>query len=245
MSAAGIPPVARPAGDGRAVLRHLARIVIALASILALVGIAILPFLTPAWLGLAQDRAQATAWTGWSRAEVRAATDAIVHDLVIGPPAFDVAVGGTPILDEREREHMRDVRGVFASVFLLAAVAGVLLAVTWRVSHGGPLVRDGIVAGGVVVVGAIAVLGAVFGLAFDAAWELFHRLFFPPGSYSFDSGTSRLVQLLPGQLWYETSLAFGALLAFLAVGAAWLARRGARGSGRGQLEARDAAGSGA
>ena len=43
---------------------------------------------------------------------------------MIGPPDFDVAVGGAPVLEERERQHMRDVRGVFIGFFAATLVAG-------------------------------------------------------------------------------------------------------------------------
>ncbi len=54
-------------------------------------------------------------------------------------------------------------------------------------------------------------------VAFDTAFELFHRLFFGPGTYSFDPRTERLVQLFPDQFWFETSLALGAVLLVLAL----------------------------
>ena len=106
----------------------LASLVVGIAAALVIVAIAILPFLTPAWVGFEQGRAQAAAWTGYSEGDLRTATDAILADLVIGPPDFDVAIAGVPVLTERERGHMRDVRGVFAGFYLLAIVgAGVLV----------------------------------------------------------------------------------------------------------------------
>ncbi|MFM2106179.1 MAG: hypothetical protein RL338_1211 [Chloroflexota bacterium] len=206
-----------------------ARVVVVLATVAFLVGLAIVPLLNPVWIGFAQARADATGWTGWSDADVSYVTGALLHDLVIGPPAFDVALDGVAVFDERERSHMRDVRGVFAGV-LTAAVAGALVLVVarrrlerrsfWRAIRGA-----GILVGTVVVA-----LGIVFAVAFDLAFEVFHRLLFPPGSYTFDMGSARLVQLLPGRLWYETSLAYGALLVLLATGSVAIAtgRLGAR-----------------
>ena len=88
-------------------------------------------------VGFEQDRAQAQAWTGWTTAELRTVTDAILADLVLGPPAFDVALDGAPVLDVRERQHMADVRSVFAGFYLVAAGAGLLLAVAFAVLAGG------------------------------------------------------------------------------------------------------------
>jgi uncharacterized membrane protein len=78
-------------------------------------------------------------------------------------------------------------------------------------------------AGGLAVV--IAIVGAVSVVAFDAAFEAFHQLFFPAGTYSFDPATSRLVQLFPDRFWSETTLAVGAVGLVVALGVTWVASR--------------------
>ena len=189
---------------------------------LVIVTLAILPFLTPPWLAFEQERSQVTAWTGFSRDEVAAVTGAIVADLVVGPPAFDVERAGVPVLTERERGHMRDVRTVFLGLWALTAAAIVVLIVAarldrasfWRaVGRGASLL-----AVGVVVVGVMAVV------AFEALFETFHRLLFPSGSYTFDPAQERLVQLFPFQFWQETAIAVGAVVVVLAVVVRVLAR---------------------
>ncbi len=72
---------------------------------------------------------------------------------------------------------------------------------------------------GVVVAGIIAFF------AFDAVFETFHRLFFAGGSYTFDPGTDRLVQLFPFEFWSETTMAVGAVIIVLALIVALLAGR--------------------
>jgi integral membrane protein (TIGR01906 family) len=199
-------------------------ILIAIATAIVIVAVGVLPFLTPAWLSFAQGRADAAAWTGYTAPDLRTATDALVHDLVIGPPAFDVVVAGAPVLTEAERSHLRDVRGVFGGLAVLTLAALVVLAIafvrwrsrpsTWRAVRGGSF---GLIA-------AVAVLGAVAALAFDAAFELFHRLLFT-GNYSFDPRTDRLVQLFPDQLWFETTIAVGIVIVVLALLVGWWAGR--------------------
>ena len=100
-----------------------AAVLIGLATALAIVAIVLPLFLNPVWVAFEQGRAEAAAWTGFSEPDLRAATDAILADLVIGPPDFDVAVAGQPVLNERERGHMRDVRGVFVGFFAVALIA--------------------------------------------------------------------------------------------------------------------------
>jgi integral membrane protein (TIGR01906 family) len=205
----------------------VASVLIGLAAAIVVIAIAILPFLSPPWVSFEQGRAEATAWTGYTPGELSTATDAILHDLVIGPPAFDVQVNGQPVLEERERAHMRDVRGVFAGFFALALAAAVvlvvLLVVASRRGRAGQAWRA-IQVGMQCLAVAIVIAGVVATFFFDQAFEVFHELFFPSGSYTFDPATDKLVQLFPFDFWSETTLVLGALIIGLAVIAWWLAR---------------------
>ena len=213
-------------------LRDLATgLAVGIPTAIVVVAVSILPFLNPVWVAFEQGRADAAGWTGYSPADLRAATDAILSDLVLGPPRFDVTVGGVAVLDQRERSHMRDVRSVFASLYLAAIACAVLLgaafvatrrsgrAVLWR-----RLSRSGL------AIAVVTVAGGLLGLAFfDAAFELFHELFFPAGTYLFDPRTERLVQLFPDAFWSETTVAIGVVIVFLSLALAWLGRRRAAG----------------
>ena len=220
------------AATARTVPERLAALATGIAAAVVVIAIAILPFLTPAWVSFEQGRAQAAVWTGFSEADLSFATNAILHDLVLGPPDFAVAVGGTPVLEPREQSHMRDVRGVFAGFFALAALAAVGLAVLFagarRMGHperAWTAIRNGM--RGLIV--GVVVAGAVAAVAFDQLFEIFHTLFFPAGSFTFDPRTDRLVQLFPFDFWSETTIALGAVIvvtaAFLVVVAGRRARR--------------------
>ena len=204
-------------------------VVIGIATALVIVALAILPFLSPPWVAFEQDRAQARAWTGYSTADLRTATDAILADLVVGPPEFDVRVAGALVLEAREQAHMRDVRNVFMALYVAAALAVVTLVVAaWRVRDRRRLwraVRLGAVG---LVIGVVA-LGVIALVAFDRLFELFHEIFFPAGSYTFDPSTERLVQLFPFQFWQETAIVVGVVIVVLAaITAAIASRREAR-----------------
>jgi integral membrane protein (TIGR01906 family) len=205
----------------------LAALVTGVSLALVVVAIAIVPFLTPAWVGFAQARAEAEAWTGFTTAQLGQVTGEILQDLVLGPPAFDVALDGTPVLTEAERGHMRDVRGVFAGFYLVAMAGLVALVTIWVAARGAAARRrfwrriagSGVVIAGVVVVGGIAGL-----LLFDAAFTLFHQLFFPGGNWQFDPATDRLVQLFPQAFWIESTIGVGAVviaLSLLAAAVGW------------------------
>ncbi len=191
---------------------------------LVIVAISIIPFLSSQWIAFAQDRAQATAWTGFTPGELRFATDAIVEDLIWGPPDFDVEVGGVPVLIERERQHMRDVRAVFAGLFVAAIAAAVVLLVASRRRDRARLWRSVRRGAFGLIVGTL-IVGVVGFVAFDQLFELFHRIFFPPGSYLFDPTTDRLVQLFPFQFWEESAMAVGLVIIVLAALTALIARR--------------------
>lgn len=203
-----------------------ASIVVGVATALVILALAILPFLTPAWIGFAQDRADAAAWTGYQPQDLQSATNALLHDLVVGPPNFDVVVAGAPVLVERERAHLRDVRGVFAALAALVAVALVALVVLVARARRSAWAWRAVRRGALGLVGVTVLLAAVAAVAFDAAFEVFHRLFFAGGTYTFDPATDRLVQLFPYQLWFETTIAVGAVMLVLAlVTAGWAGRR--------------------
>ena len=207
--------------------RRLGSTLIGFATAVGIVALVIPLFLNPLWVAFEQERAQAAAWTGYAEPDLRAATDAILADLVLGPPSFDVVVGGEPVLNERERSHMRDVRGVFIGFFALTAALataallvaarrrGAMRRASWDAVRGGAL---GLIVG-LVLVGAIALV------AFDVLFETFHRLFFSGGSYTFDPATERLVQLFPFRFWQETAIAVGIAAVALGAVVAFLAQR--------------------
>jgi integral membrane protein (TIGR01906 family) len=206
----------------------LAALVIGVATALVLIAVSILPFLNPLWVGFEQQRADAAGWTGYTPADLQAATNAILGDLVVGPPDFDVTVNGVAVLDPREQAHMRDVRTVFVGFYLVAAVALIVLigaalvaratgtrSVLWR------RIARGALATGIATIAS----GIVAVTSFDTAFEVFHELFFPPGSFLFDPRTDRLVQLFPEQFWMETSMAVGAVIVVLSFAVAFIGRR--------------------
>ena len=212
---------------------RLGSIVIAAATAVGIVALVLPLFLNPAWVGFEQGRARAAAWTGFAESDLRDATDAMLGDLIVGPPDFDVTVGGEPVLNPREQSHMRDVRVVFMGFFGLAIglalAAGAIAARrrgadrlrSWRaVQRGAGLLVATLLAGGIVAV-----------VAFETMFEVFHQLFFAGGSYTFDPATERLVQLFPFAFWQESAIAVGAVCIVLAVVVALVAERRLRGLG--------------
>jgi integral membrane protein (TIGR01906 family) len=131
------------------------------------------------------------------------------------------------VLEERERSHMRDVRVVFAEFYALALVAAIALAaLVVRASRTGrpAAAWTAIAAGMRWLIVAIVVAGVIATFFFDQAFEVFHRLFFPAGSYDFDPRTDHLVQLFPFDFWSETTIVLGVVIIGLALLMWWAAR---------------------
>jgi integral membrane protein (TIGR01906 family) len=172
--------------------------------------------------------------TGFSETDLGTVTNSILDDLIAGPPAFDVELNGAPVLSEAERSHMRNVRDVFSGFYGVAAAGLAILGIAfWRagrrkVGWTRRQVWRGVRLGATGLAAAVVVAGVVVTFAFDAAFEVFHRLFFAEGSYLFDPQTDRLVQLFPEAFWSETAIAAGAMILALSLGSAWLGGRRGR-----------------
>lgn len=203
----------------------VAGVVAAVLAVIAILGIAVALFFNPLWIAFEQDRTGVPAITGYPPDTVRAVTGSILGDLFIGPPDFVVAVGGQPVLDAAERSHMVDVRNIVVPVTVLFLAAIGLLVVLLATSRRRLWLWRGIAWGST----ALALAGVVVGVAvvffFDAAFLLFHQVFFPQGNFSFDPRTQRLTQLFPDQFWTETAIAIAVVGLALATTVSVLARR--------------------
>ena len=108
-----------------------------------------------------------------------------------------------------ERAHMADVRGVFIAAQVAAGLAAVLLAwLALRARRRGTLARS-LRAAALLVLVVVAAIGLLAALAFDAAFLLFHQIFFPQGNFLFEPG-SNLLALYPQDYFYGVTLRIGA-----------------------------------
>ena len=193
-------------------VRSIVQVAVAAATPCVVVAAAVVLFLNPIWVAFDQDRSDVTGWTGYSEAQVHQVTGSILSDLVFGPPNFDVAVNGQPVLDASERKHMVDVRNVLLSLGAVAALAAIVLLLAGFGSRGTRWFWAAVRAGAQVLVVGVVVVGLAFTLLFEQAFELFHEIFFSAGTYTFDPRTEKLVQLFPDQFWSETSVAIAAMV---------------------------------
>jgi integral membrane protein (TIGR01906 family) len=194
-----------------------------------IVAVAVFLFLNPIWVSFEQDRSNAAGFTGYTPAQVHTVTGSILSDLVFGPPNFDVTADGTAggpvVLDERSRQHMKDVRSVLMELGAAALIATILLAGAGLFSRGRRWFWRAVSLGAKVLIVGVIVVGGAFAILFEQAFEIFHEIFFPPGTYMFDPAKEKLVQLFPDQFWSETSVALAATVLALGVLVLVIARR--------------------
>ncbi|MEX1173055.1 MAG: DUF1461 domain-containing protein [Chloroflexota bacterium] len=209
-------------------MRIVASAIVAIATVIAIIGMTIALFFNPVLVGFAQDRAGVAEITGYSPAQVRMVTGAILSDVILGPPQFTVEVDGQAVLTDTERGHMVDVYDVVRRALAVFAVAVAALTVVFAINRGQAWPWRAVAAGS----GGLVAIGAVIGIAvvffFEAAFLLFHRVFFAQGNFTFDPATQRLVQLLPDQFWTESATAVTTTALALAVVVTLVARRQAR-----------------
>ena len=201
---------------------------IAAATALVLLGGSILLFLDPLFVSFEQSRTGVPGLTGYTSAQLDTVTGRILADLVLWRGRFHETLNGAPVLKPGEIQHLVDVRGVFAGLYALVGAAIIALMVAFRRARG---VEERAAAWRSVAAGArglaiaVAVVGVFAIFAFDAAFEVFHELFFPAGSYTFDPRTHKLVQLFPEAFWSETTIFVGIVVLGAAVVTWWQARR--------------------
>ena len=201
---------------------------LSLAVVITLAGPLLL--FNPLFTSVLQARHEVPSAFETSQAEVDRVTGEILGDLFVGG-SFDAAFAGdAPLLNDRERSHMGDVSrlvqllvGITLVALLVAVVTGLLMR-----REPGRQGRIMLIAAG--AIGAVAlVLGLVFAVAFDAAFLVFHQVFFPPGTYLFEPG-SKLITLFPGGFWFDSSLAAGGAIVLTALVVGLLGLRRLRGT---------------
>jgi hypothetical protein len=207
-------------------------IAVGVGTILVIVALAVLALMTPLYMHGALERAGSPGFLGVTAAEAYGFSDATVRELIVGPGTFEIGFScgrcGTGFYDAAEASHLRDARAVLYGLLALAGLSLVVLAVGLVRSRRRARYWRSVSVGAGILAAAFVVIGALFLVAFDAAFTLFHEIFFPGGNWSFDFATERLVQLYPIPFWEEATTVLGVTVIGLGAVTWWLARRRAR-----------------
>ena len=195
--------------------------VVALAVALVLAGPLLL--FNPWFVSFEQARNDVPARLATTQTEVDRVTGAILCDLLLGCDDFAESLRRSPssatppLLTDAERSHMRDVAHLVRVLWLALLVAVALVVAALSLLRQQPRRIGAILlwTSGSVAVAAMLVCG-FFAIAFDQAFLLFHRLFFPQGNFLF-APDSNLLRLFPEGFWFESALVAGLLIVVCAL----------------------------
>ena len=203
---------------------------IAAATILALLGGTVLVLLSPPVVQVGLDYAGSAARLGISSDEAYRLSDRAIRELLVGPGtfAFSMREGGPRFLDAAEASHLRDVRVVLFGLLLILGTAVAVLAVGFVRARRSAWFWAAVRAGAAIVVAGFTLIGVVLVVAFDAAFTLFHLVFFPGGNWSFDPTRQRMVQLYPTPFWEYAAASLAALSVAAGLAVLWVAGRQVR-----------------
>ncbi len=142
---------------------------------------------------------------------------------------------GAPFFNERELDHMLDVKKVMQIAFAALGVTLFLFALNVVVLNRSPggrqALRQGLFSGGVLMLVILIGLVLYVVIDWDAFFTRFHEMFFSEGSWQFSFSDS-LIRLYPVRFWQDAALTIGGLSGLgallLMVGTWWWSRREAR-----------------
>jgi integral membrane protein (TIGR01906 family) len=138
---------------------------------------------------------------------------------------------GTPLFNERELQHMADVKIVTRAAFNLMFIGLLLLAafvtLLWRFRPYRMAIRRAVIAGSTLTLMIIFTIVLTAISTWDTFFTTFHNLFFESGTWRF-AYSDTLIRLFPEQFWFDASLVVGGatvLFALALLAGAWFAER--------------------
>jgi integral membrane protein (TIGR01906 family) len=121
---------------------------------------------------------------------------------------------GAPLYNERELQHMVDVKIVTQYAFLFGLISALLVIVSgyalWRTNRA--QLRQGLMTGGLLTLALIAAIILLSVLSWDVFFTGFHSMFFQEGTWQF-LYSDTLIRLFPEQFWFDAALVLGSLTA--------------------------------
>lgn len=155
---------------------------------------------------------QVPATTGMSPSQLEEATDQLLAFFRGGPPvSLQITKAGrlAPLFNERELQHLDDVRVLMnaawsvqqLSLVTLLVLAAGSLAVGRMV--GFRWLSKVAIAGGLITIGLILTMGILALMDFQAFWTQFHLLSFSNDLWLLDPRTDYLIRMFPPPFWFQ------------------------------------------
>ena len=214
-----------------------ARVVIGVGVALSILGLGVVALLDPLYIHAALDSAGSAGILGMTASATHAMSDRTMAELVFGPAtfAFPVAPGGPRFYDAAEAAHLRDASNLLHWFLAVVGVGAVALVVTLVPRRRDPGAWHAVRGGAVALAAAFCAIGLFFAVAFDAAFTLFHEIFFPQGNWEFNVATERMVQLYPTPFWELITMTLAAVILLLCAAAWFVATVRLRSLGRSEV----------
>lgn len=184
------------------------------------------------------ERYNVTRTTGLDAAQLRMVAEEFTDYFNTSDEFLDITVvlGGEerPLFNENELIHMRDVKGLVRGVYTVQLITGVYMAayavVALAVSRGVGLQRVAglVMAGSLLSIAMVGVLGLASLVGFDFLFEQFHVISFSNELWRLDPRENYLTRLFTQGFFLEATLLVGAsviLQALLLTALGWVVRR--------------------
>jgi len=134
-------------------------------------------------------------------------------------PSCQYMIDCTHLFNDRELEHMLDVKNVVIGATQVLVICTVLLALlvfwAWRGKWIDNYMK-GLQRGGFLTLGLLGLIILVVLVAFNYIFVIFHEIFFKSGTWTF-LYSDTLIRLFPEQFWQDTFLFVGGLSAALGI----------------------------
>lgn len=134
---------------------------------------------------------------------------------------------GQPAFNEREIRHMQDVYVLQGIAFRIGLILALVLIGAWACLWFSPathrLAWQSLNWGGLLTLGLVLGILLGFLFSFDAAFTLFHRIFFEGDTWLF-LPTDTLIRLYPEKFWFDAAVWIGGLTLLEAIALILLAR---------------------
>lgn len=199
---------------------RLRRGLIALASILVALGVALSVVLMPWFTEFVAPVSGAADLTGYPPERVRELALS-VRDFVSRPdaPALPPTLDDRPAFGAAEVDHLVDVRRVLAGARIATVIATFALAALAAESVAAGRLRDvsrGMRTGGRVILAVCAVALLAGAVDFDSLFAALHSVFFKAGTWTFPAN-ALMIRLFPLRFWVAAGATWGAFTVLAAL----------------------------
>jgi integral membrane protein (TIGR01906 family) len=132
-------------------------------------------------------------------------------------PSCQYMTDCTHLYNDRELEHMLDVKNVVKAAMRVLEVSALLLVLFLIWAWQGKWIKDflrGLQRGGILTLVFIGLIILCVLIAFNVLFVIFHEIFFKAGTWTF-LYSDTLIRLFPERFWQDTFLMVGGLSALL------------------------------